>query len=258
MVALDIDGTLVDHEGRLPDSVRRSVRRVVDAGVPVVLATGRSWHATRPVFEELDLPRAPVIASNGAVCVQFPPLEFQQVVTFNPATVIERVLDEHPGAALAAEVVGVGYRVTKHFPDGDLDGSIEVVTPDELAGSDVTRIVVRDPAASDDDFIALAARLGLHGVNYFVGWSAWLDIAPAGVNKALALVEVAQTLGVDRADVLALGDGRNDIEMLSWAGRGVAIGDAAPEVQEAADHVTAPFSEDGTAQELDRWFAAGV
>ncbi len=78
------------------------------------------------------------------------------------------------------------------------------------------------------------------------------------MNKALALVEVAQTLGVDRAAVLALGAGRNAIEMLSWAGRGVAIGDAAPEVQEAADHVTAPFSEDGTAQELDRWFAAGV
>lgn len=254
MVALDIDGTLVDHEGTLPDSVRRSVRRVVDAGVPVVLATGRSWHATRPVFEELDLPRAPVVASNGAVCVQFPPLEFEQVITFNPATVVERVLQEHPRAALAAEVIGEGYRVTKHFPDGDLTGSIQVVSPDDLAGSDVTRIVVRDPEASDDDFIALAARLGLHGVNYFVGWSAWLDIAPAGVNKALALVEVAQTLGVDRADVLALGDGRNDIEMLAWAGRGVAIGDASPEVQAAADHVTGRFADGGTAEELERWF----
>lgn len=206
------------------------------------------------MFEELDLPRGPVVASNGAVCVQFPPLEFQQVTTFNPATTIERVLQEHPNAALAAEVIGEGYRVTKHFPDGDLTGSIQVVSPDDLAGSDVTRIVVRDPEASDDDFIALAARLGLHGVNYFVGWSAWLDIAPAGVNKALALVEVAQTLGVDRADVLALGDGRNDIEMLAWAGRGVAIGDAPADVQAAADHVTGRFSDAGTAEELDRWF----
>jgi len=194
------------------------------------------------------------VASNGAVCVQFPPLEFQQVVTFNPARVVERVLQEHPSAALAAEVIGTGYRVTKQFPDGDLTGLIEVVSPEDLAGSDVTRIVVRDPEASDDDFIALADRLGLHGVGYFVGWSAWLDIVPEGVNKALALVEVAQTLGIPQSGVLAIGDGRNDVEMLTWAGRGVALGGAPPEVRAAADHVTASFADDGTALELDRWF----
>lgn len=255
MVALDIDGTLVDHEGRLPENVRRSVRRVVDAGVPVVLSTGRSWHATRPIFEELDLPQGPAIASNGAVTVQFPPVELQKVITFNPAQIVERVLAEHPKAALAAEVIGEGYRVTKHFPEGDLSGSIEVVSAEDLARSDVTRIVVRDPEASDSDFIALADRLGLHGVNYFVGWTAWLDIAPAGVTKAYALAEVARALDVAAADVLAVGDGRNDIEMLSWAGRGVAIGDAPDEVKAAADHVTAGFAEDGAAQELDRWFS---
>lgn len=255
LVALDIDGTLVDHEGRLPEKVRRSVRRVVDAGVPVVLSTGRSWHATRPVFEELDLPQGPVIASNGAVTVAFPPVEVQKVVTFNPARIVERVLAEHPKAALAAEVIGQGYRVTRHFPEGDLTGSIEIVSTDELAGSDVTRIIVRDPEASDEDFIALADRLGLHGVNYFVGWTAWLDIAPAGVTKANALAEVVRAMDIAAADVLAVGDGRNDIEMLEWAGRGVAVGDAPEEVKLAADHVTASFAEDGTAQELDRWFS---
>ncbi len=254
MVALDIDGTLVDHEGRLPENVRRSVRRVVDAGVPVVLTTGRSWHATRPVFEELDLPRGPAIASNGAVIVQFPPMELQKVTTFNPAQIIERVLVEHPQAALAAEVVGQGYRVTKAFPEGDLTGSIEVVSAEELAGSDVTRIVVRDPESSDVEFIALAERLGLHGVSYSVGWSAWLDIAPAGVNKATALAEITARHGLTAAEVLAIGDGRNDIEMLTWAGLGVAIGDACAEVRACADHVTGTFAEGGAAEELDRWF----
>lgn len=254
MVALDIDGTLVDHEGVLPKMVRRSVRRVVDAGVPVVLTTGRSWHATRPVFEQLGLPAGPAVSSNGAVTVSFPPFEVQQLVTFNPAEVIEKVLREHPTAALAAEVIGQGYRVTKRFPDGDLHGHIEEVSVEDLAGSDVTRIVVRDPNASDIEFIQLAERLGLHGVSYFVGWSAWLDIAPEGVNKATALADVVATLGFDAADVLAIGDGRNDIEMLTWAGRGVAIGDACAEVQAAADHVTGGFVEGGTVEELDRWF----
>ena len=254
MVALDIDGTLVDHEGVLPTQVRRAVRRVTSAGVPVVLTTGRSWHATRPVFEELGLPEGPAIASNGAVVVQFPPFEITQVSTFDPAEVVAKVLREHPSAALAAEVVGTGYRVTRHFPDGDLSGEIEVVSVDELAGTDVTRIVVRDPESSDGEFIALAERLGLHGVSYSVGWSAWLDIAPAGVNKASALAQVVADLGFQAEDVLAIGDGRNDIEMLTWAGRGVAVGDACAEVKLVADHVTGRFTDFGTAQELNRWF----
>nr|NLI50506.1 HAD family phosphatase [Propionibacterium sp.] len=254
VVALDIDGTLVDHEGVLPDEVRRSVRRVMAAGVPVVLATGRGWHATRPVFEQLGLPAGPAVTSNGAVTVTFPPFNLEQVLTFDPAAVIATVLREHPTAAIAAEVVGQGYRVTRRFPDGDLSGHIEVVSADDLAGGDVTRIVVRDPEASDEEFVRLAERIGLHGVSYFVGWSAWLDIAPQGVNKATALAEVVGGLGYRAADVLAIGDGRNDIEMLAWAGRGVALGDAGPEVRAAADHVTAPFAEGGTVLELDRWF----
>ena len=61
-------------------------------------------------------------------------------------------------------------------------------------------------------------------------------------------------LGLGPSDVLALGDGRNDIEMLRWAGRGVALGDAPYEVREAADHVTGAFGDGGTAKELLRWF----
>ena len=120
MVALDIDGTLVDSEGVLPDEVRRSVRRVVAAGVPVVLTTGRSWHATRPVFEALGLPPGPVVSSNGAVRVSFPPFRLEQAITFDPSEVIAKVLRGHPSAAVAVEVIGHGYRVTRQFPAGDL------------------------------------------------------------------------------------------------------------------------------------------
>ena len=109
------------------------------------------------------------------------------------------------------------------------------------------------PAPLEDDFVALAQHLGLQGVTYFVGWSAWLDIAPDGVNKATALAEVAADLGV-KAEVLAAGDGRNDIEMLRWAGRGVAMGDAPDEVKAGGRRGHRPFAEGGTVPELLRWF----
>ena len=75
-----------------------------------------------------------------------------------------------------------------------------------------------------------------------------------GVSKASGLAQVAAELGVDAADVLAIGDGRNDIEMLRWAGRGVAMGQAIEVVREAADAVTGTVYDEGAATELDRWF----
>ena len=96
--------------------------------------------------------------------------------------------------------------------------------------------------------------IGLHGVTYSVGWTAWLDIAAQGVTKASGLENVRELLGVDRAHTVAIGDGRNDIEMLQWAGRGVAMGQAVQQVVDAADAVTATVGEDGAALELGRYF----
>jgi HAD superfamily hydrolase (TIGR01484 family) len=254
-VALDIDGTIVDHDGVMPEDIHAGIRRVVDAGVHVVLATGRAWHGTQPIVDLLGLPAGPTVSSNGAVVVTYPPLDIVRARTFDPSEVIARVEEFAPGTLIAVEEIGRGYRLSGPFPHGDLTGEMVIEDAAQLSSRPVTRVILRDPDASDQDFIRLAEHLGLHGVTYFVGWSAWLDIAPEGANKASALADIAVELGVARADVLALGDGRNDIEMLSWAGRGVAMGDAPPEVQQVADHVTGRFAEGGTVAELRRWFA---
>jgi len=254
LVALDIDGTVVDHDGALPEAVRKAVGRVLDADVPVVLATGRSWHGTRPVFDELGLPPGPSVASNGAVVVSYPPQEIRKAVTFDPREVIKKVVQFAPGTLIAVEEIGRGYRLNGHFPGGDLTGEMVIESIEQLSARPVTRIILRDPDRSDEDFTSLARHLGLQGVTYFVGWSAWLDIAPLGVNKASGLQDVADDLGVDPTDVLAFGDGRNDIEMLRWAGRGVAIGDAPEDVQQAADVVTDTFADGGPVAELFHWF----
>ena len=81
-------------------------------------------------------------------------------------------------------------------------------------------------------------RVGLHEVEYAVGWSAWLDLTPGGVSKASALEEVRQHLGVQPHATVAVGDGCNDVQMLRWAARGVAMGHASEAVRAAADEVT--------------------
>lgn len=254
LVALDIDGTLMGGDGTVPDAVQAAVAGVVAAGVPVVLSTGRGWTGTKPLADLLDLPPGQHVSSNGAVRVSYPPLELLERVTFDPADVVDRVLAEHPEAMVAIEVIGEGFKVNRPFPEGELTGELVQVELGELVAEPVTRVVVRDPNASEDDFLRLAHRLGLQGVSYFIGYTAWLDIAPEGVDKSYGLAGVCRDLGVDPADVLALGDGRNDIEMLRWAGRGVALGEAPEVVRAAADHVTGPFLDGGTAEELRRWF----
>jgi Cof subfamily protein (haloacid dehalogenase superfamily) len=267
LIALDIDGTLlawVEGRGTTHEEVRPVVREAVqrahDAGAHVVLASGRSPHGMTNVADLLDLHddgRDPlwVVASNGAVVFRYPPLEIVEEITFDARDAVRAVLAEHPDALVAVEERGLGYRVNRHFPEGELSGEMVITDVEEMIAEPVSRVIIRDPEATADDFIATARKLGLHGTNYVVGWTAWLDLSPVGVHKASGLEEVARRLGVDRSDVLAIGDGRNDLEMLRWAGRGVAMGQAVETVRAAADDVTATVDDDGVAVELRQWFA---
>ena len=266
LVALDIDGTLLKWiEGagttyeEIAPAVGDAVRRARDAGCHVVLASGRSPHGMVPVADLLDLhldDAEPlwVVASNGAVVFRYPPLEVVMEETFDAAPAVQAVLERHPTALVAVEERGVGYRVTKEFPVGELSGDMIVADVEDLVSAPVSRVIIRDPEATAEDFVTLAKELGLHGTDYVVGWTAWLDLAPVGVSKASGLAHVAERLGVEAVDVLAIGDGRNDIEMLQWAGRGVAMGQAVQQVLDAADDVTATVADDGAARELERYF----
>ena len=265
LVAIDIDGTLLVPEPgngfsseQTTPAVRAAVNRAVDAGLHVVLASGRSPLSMSEVLRNLDLPRSPdqqlmMVASNGAVTFSYPPMKVISEVTFDAREAVNAVLRHVPAAAVAIEEHGLGYRVNRHFPVGELDGEMILTPIEEMVAKEVSRVIIRDPDSTSEDFVALADRLGLQGTNYFIGWTAWLDLAPEGVSKASGLAEVAALLGVAREHVLAIGDGRNDIEMLQWAGRGVAMGQAPDEVKLAADAVTDSVQDDGLAHELLRW-----
>jgi hydroxymethylpyrimidine pyrophosphatase-like HAD family hydrolase len=219
-----------------------------------VLSTGRSVLATRPVADVLGLREGWLVCSNGAVVASINPPVVTDTVTFDAGPVLRVLREQLPDALVAVEELGIGYRVTAPFPTGELSGEQVVHDFDALVREPVTRVVLRSPQDEPDHFLDVVGALGLHDVSYAVGYTAWLDIAPAGVTKASALETVCARLGVPPRDVLAIGDGRNDLEMLQWAGHGVAMGHAPAEVQDAADEVTGTFDEGGSAAVLERWF----
>jgi len=254
LLALDVDGTLVDWDNIMTPTLREAVRDVAAQGVHVVLSTGRSVPGVIDAADKLGFDDGIAVASNGAVTFSYHPVEVLTTVTFDARETVKLLLDHVPDAAVAVEEIGRGYRINKPFPDGEITGEMILQSVEDLVAEPVTRVIIRSPGQSAEEFIEHAERLGLHGTNYFVGYTAWLDLAPSGVTKASGLESVASRLGVARSKVLAIGDGRNDLEMLRWAGRGVAMGNAPIEVQDAADDVTETVERDGVAMELARWF----
>ncbi|MDH6182180.1 HAD superfamily hydrolase (TIGR01484 family) [Microbacteriaceae bacterium SG_E_30_P1] len=258
LVALDIDGTVLHESGHLSDAVTAAVRAARDAGHEVTLATGRSVAMTLPILERLEIRPEYVVCSNGAITLRRDPdavLGYSRfhVESFNPAEVLTTIRDNLPLANYAVEDEEGHYRYTGWFPDGTLGAVSEAVEFDRLLEGPATRVVVISPGHAIEDFLSVVERMGLHKVSYNVGWTAWLDIAPDGVNKATALERVRELLGIPRSRVLAVGDGRNDIDMLSWAaaeGRGVAMGQAPDEVVAVASEVTGTDLEDGVASVL--------
>lgn len=255
LLAVDVDGTIVDYDDSLSPAVRSAVRAAA-ARTALVVATGRSLHATLPVLDALALRSGFVVCSNGAVLADAATGEPLEVTTFDASPAVRWVAEEVPDAVLAVEELGVGYRVTGEFPAGELHGKITVVPHEELLGGPVTRLVIRWPNGDRQRLIDLAESAGLHGVRYAIGYTAWLDVMPPGVSKASALELVRFRLGAASFATMAVGDGTNDVEMLRWAHVGVAMGQSVAEVVEAADVVTGTVSEDGLATVLARVFGA--
>ncbi|MBT0771144.1 HAD family phosphatase [Kineosporia sp. J2-2] len=258
MVALDIDGTILDHDQVLTDRVRQAVRSVAELGVHVIIATGRSLYETVPVLDRLGLVTGWAVCSNGSVTLRLDPMspngyEVADTVTFDPADVLTLLREHLPTALYALENGDGDFLLTAPFPEGELEGPhTRVATFEELKSEAACRVVVRSPEHTSEDFLALTRSIGLNGVNYAVGWTAWLDLAPSGVSKASALEVIRGRLAVDADATLAVGDGRNDIEMFGWAGRAVAMGNATDDVKVHADVITGSVADDGLADVLEK------
>lgn len=252
LVALDVDGTLVDHDGVMTDGVREAARAVVDAGHHVIIATGRSLGALLPIVEMIGLRSGYGVCSNGGVTIRLDPeladgYEVIDRVTFDPAPALNALRDKVPGARFALEDATGRFLATSRFQDDSFGIEAEGVDFHHLLQAEAVRVVVNSAEASMEQFSDAIAAAGLNGVTYAIGWSAWLDIAAAGVTKASALEVLRASLDVDNALTVAVGDGTNDIEMLQWAGRGVAMGQALDVVKDAANEVAASVFDDGAA-----------
>lgn len=259
LIALDVDGTVILPDETPSPGIVAAVAHAHDSGHEVLLATGRSWEGTEGIQRMLGLTPEYAVCSNGAVVMKREgagvDIHYERVwvETFDPTEVVTLLRTHLPQAKYMVELADGRRLYTEHLDDWNLANATRVSFA-ELLAEPVCRVVVVSPDETDQDFVDLVARIGLNEVSYAVGWSAWLDIAPQGVDKSTALERVRSWLGITAHDVIVIGDGRNDLGMFRWArdagGRAVAMGQAPDEVRVEASEVTSSVDAGGVAEIL--------
>ena len=291
LLASDIDGTLVPRLGPVSDRTVAALRAAQDAGVHVVLATGRPPRWMPEIAARTGV-RGHAVLANGAVVVELqrvgdPGCGVVRTTTMPVETVLQIAADlrrELPDVSFAVESVdafgvepGWPQAMEAELPRASLAELLRRSGPvvkllAKLPGADpFARPRDETPEAADelvdpdgpaahassstvgDDLLHLARRVvGERGEPTHSGAVVPLvEIGPPGVTKASTLAELAAELGVDQADAVAFGDMPNDVAMLRWAGTGYAMADGHPDAVAAADRLAPPCAEDGVAQVVE-------
>lgn len=254
MVALDLDDTLLDSQRRISPKTAELIRKVREKGVLITLATGRMYASALFYARELGL-ELPLITYQGALVkdsgsgevLYYKPIEPEiagEVIDFFKKNRVHynAYLDDNlymerltPEGRDYADLAGVEARVTGNLAlEVGKKGSVKLtaVCYDEKKILEMERELKK----------GYGDRLNItRSKPYF------LEVMHKKANKAEALRIVAEHYGIDRKEVMAVGDSYNDIEMLKWAGIGVAMGNAPLQVKEAADYVTFSNDEEGVA-----------
>jgi HAD superfamily hydrolase (TIGR01484 family) len=257
LVATDLDGTLLDDEGRLTDRTQDVLSRVQELGVRVVIVTARPLRWMDELWAQVGGGRGVGIVSNGAITYDIGSrqvLDLHGIHADLGLPMVEAIREAAPGTAIALECLG-GYRHEPAYVDLH-------PTPTDMRIGDLADIW-DEPAVK-----VLAQHLTLDPADFrtrvvdAVGEAAtptWtidrlMEISAAGVTKGGALAALCERLGVAAEDVVAFGDMPNDVAMLTWAGSSYAVANAHESVLAAADHVAPGNDEDGVAVTLARVF----
>lgn len=257
LVASDLDGTLLDPREQISPRTLAAIELATAAGVRVVAATGRQVAQLPPALAGSGITHA--VGSNGAICIEMGgDILFEDLL---PASTAADII-----AFLTAELEGVRFAVVRDHGDRRVaePGYIELLKPEELEywrieADDLAALVTeptlkltaRHPRLTADDLLDVLDRSGLAGFHATTSGAPFLEVAGAGVTKATGVARLCELLDVDATEVIAAGDAKNDIELLRWAGLGVAMGNAVPETLAAADWVTATNADDGLARAIE-------
>jgi Cof subfamily protein (haloacid dehalogenase superfamily) len=259
LVATDLDGTLLSPEETVSARTRAAVATATAAGAVHIIVTGRSASWARPVFDQIGY-------TGLAVCSQG-----AQVYDAGAHKLLTSMtLDRQVGALALEKLTAELGRLSAAAGQDGLDGSVlaqpdykvhnsalpvrRVTTTEELLAAPIAKLYIQHPELTEDQLAEAARQVIGSLVSVTVAGPEIVELLPLGLTKATGLAIAARRLGLTKADTIAFGDMPNDLPMFRWAGHGVAMANAHPELLAVADEVTASNADDGVAVVLERLY----
>ena len=269
LLAIDIDGTLVNSRHELTEATRCAVLRAKTAGIEIVLATGRRYSRVLPLVEPLEL-NVPLVTASGALVKRAADHSTLYRAEFVPSALercLQGIADRGYEAVLYDDTYDQGfdyYVVNPVSPQAELAEFLERNAGFERVWAD---LMTRPPGGVFSCF-AMGTReqmlhlrhelereqpglLSMHVLRSPRYRGFMCEIAPAGVSKWVAVNRLATEWGIDSEEICAVGDDVNDVPMIVAAGLGVAMGNALDEVKAAADRIAPTHDEDGLVQVVE-------
>ena len=263
LIAVDLDGTLLNSRHQLTERTVETLRRAIDQGVKVVIATGKTLLSAAEAYRRLELDTPGVFLQGLVIYNADGSIRHQQTLPADVVRDLAAYARAH-GVSLVA-YSGVDIFTEQRTEQTDKLLKFHAPTPQVVASLDARQaerpmnklIIIEEPART------AAVRAELSGpyagrATFVQALADMLEILPAGASKGAGLRWLLNDLGIAPEHVLALGDGENDVEMLQMAGIGVAVGNGAPQAKAAADYVVASNDEDGVAEAVERFVLTSV
>jgi Cof subfamily protein (haloacid dehalogenase superfamily) len=259
VVATDLDGTVIRSDGTISVRTKTALTAAADAGAMVVIVTGRPPRWLGGIADATGH-HGLAICANGAIVWD---LHDERVVTSYPLDIgtvrdiVASLRAEIPELGFAVESIDAGFgHEPSYRPRWSTDEQTVVAELEALLSRPVAKLLARHEGLTADELLGRARAVVAEELGTLTHSSrdGLLEISAAGVTKASTLTAVCAAHGFGPEDVVAFGDMPNDLPMLAWAGRSVAVGNAHPEVLQAVDEVTASNDDDGVAQVLELWF----
>jgi Cof subfamily protein (haloacid dehalogenase superfamily) len=260
----DLDGTLLKHDQTVNPAVSEAMQAVIAAGKMVTICSGRSYQQFSQWLDMLPV-NVPVVTCNGGVIVEprTRRLLLEQTIPLDVARETARFSAENSiNLVIALDDVHtvLAYRSAEREFVLLRDGETVSVVPDPVAVlvRPIHKAIIMpgEARATERAIHMLQKRLGIRS-RVVASSDRWAEIIAPGVSKAKGMEWLCQHLGVRQEETLALGDADNDVEMLEWAGCGVAMGNALPAARAAADWVAPSVEDDGAAVALRRFMLNG-
>lgn len=242
LVFLDIDGTIVDHNKKIPEETKKSIALLQQKGIEVAIATGRAPFMFADLREELGIHsyisfNGQYVVHEGNVIYENPLLEGELEALYDQA-----IQSGHPMVFL--NEAGMRASESDHTHITDSIGSLKLpypeIDPEFYKGKSIYQALLFCKHGEEDRYKEEPRQLD------FIRWHDYsIDVIPEGGSKAEGIKHFMNVLGVDQQHTYAFGDGLNDREMLGFVANGIAMGNASDEIKAVANYVTKNVDENG-------------